>query len=158
VENSLIAQSINNEIKSRPNLSMKYTDSHGVVKGYIIGYEGKLEQNGIDRPVVFVSDYSTERRIGLDGTFKAGRPGGKLLQAFMKQYKKNYLDKGDLIPVFVNAREETSYRLLLKNIQGMSKTLGYDFEIKETGTEQAGESTMHDLLLIPKARRAATSH
>ncbi len=150
MENSLIAQAINNTAKGRPNMSLKYSSSNGTAQGYLLAYEGKYGEGEQQRPVVFVSDYSTDRSIGRNGLPRAGRAGGKLLQGFMEVYKREYLDKGELIPVLANAREETSYKLLLDNLNLVSKRIGYKFDVQEVGTHQAGTSVMHDLLIVPR--------
>jgi len=150
MENSLIAQAINNTAKGRPNMSLKYSSSDGTTQGYLVGYEGKYGEGETQRPVIFVSDYSTDRSIGRNGLPKAGRAGGKLLQGFMEVYKREYLDKGDLIPVLAKAREETSYKLLLDNLEVISKRIGYSLDVQEVGTHHSGTSVMHDLLIVPR--------
>lgn len=150
MENSLIAQAINNIAKDRPNMSLKYTNPDGTTQGYLVAYEGHYGDAGKEQPVVFVSDYSTDRQIGRNGQPKAGRAGGKLLQGFMEVYKREYLDKGDFTPVLANAREETSYKLLRNNLKTISRLIGYKFDVQEVGTHVSGTSVMHDVLIVPR--------
>lgn len=152
MENSLIAQAINNTATGRPNMSLKYTSPDGTAQGYLVAYEGKFGEGENQSRVVFVSDYSTDRTIGRNGLPKAGRAGGKLLQAFMDTYKTEYLDKGDITPVLANAREETSYKLLVDNLKLISKRIGYDFDVQEVGTHNYGTSVMHDILIVPRRK------
>lgn len=150
LENSLIAQAINNAAKNRPNLSMKYTKADGTTQGYLLAYEGKIQDGEREKSVLFASDFSTDRVIDSEGKPTPGRAGGKLLQGFVEAYKRDYLDKGNFIPVLANAREETSYNLLQKNLDKLGKRAGYKFDVQELGCHLSGSSVMHDVLIVPQ--------
>jgi hypothetical protein len=143
IENALIAKDINNAAKDRPNLSLKYVDSQGLAKGYIFAYEGKLEEAGGDNSVVYISDLAAEKETTLVGA------GGKLIQGFVELYRKNYLEQGKLTPVYTEARETTSYKLLKRNLDKICKDLNISFELEEGSSYQSGQDTMYPVLIRP---------
>ncbi|MBX9877268.1 MAG: hypothetical protein K2Y22_02310 [Candidatus Obscuribacterales bacterium] len=150
LENTLIAKDINNVAKGRPNLSFKYTDKAGKIRGYLLAYEGKVEMYGSEKPAIYIEDFASDSY--LEPT-KQGEPdgvGGKMLLRFIKSYKQNYLDKGNMMPLFMNARGTTSYALLMKHIGSFGRKYGYSFEMKEADTRENGSNTMHDVLITPK--------
>lgn len=149
LENTLIAKDINNAAKERPNLSFKYTDKDGNLRGYFLAYEGVADINGTEQPVVYIGDFASESYIKQDPQTDHSHVGGKLLLKFVKSYKQNYLDKGNLVPIYTNARSETSYALLMKHMQSLGRKFGYRFDIEEVETHQADSTTMHDIILVP---------
>jgi hypothetical protein len=152
MENALIATAIKNASADRPNLSLKYEDPDGRMKAYLLAYEGKMNLNGVDKPIVFISDFASDRPpTGSGAGLGVGMAGGKLMLEFSNLYKENYLDKGKLVPIFTNARDETSYRLLVRQMESLGRRLGYRFQIQELGTHTMGSSTMHDILIVPQA-------
>ncbi len=138
MENGLIAKDINNEAKQRPNLSAKYVDETGRMRGYILAYEGKSDGG---EPMIYISDLASDRESSL--------AGGRLINAFLENYKINYLNKGNTIPIFVQARENTSYQIIKRNIDSMSRKLGVKIEIDEENAYHQGNDTMHALWLRP---------
>jgi hypothetical protein len=153
MENALIAKDINNADKNRVNLSLKYADPDGKMKGYLLAYEGRQtfrdKFEGSSQPIIYIGDLTSDGRTAPDGKHVLNFIGGKLVLEFAKLYKENYLDKGEMIPIFTNARDETSYKLLMSKIKALGDKFGYRFEVKEIGTHQADSSTMHDVLIIP---------
>ncbi|HEY9791513.1 MAG TPA: hypothetical protein V6D22_14015 [Candidatus Obscuribacterales bacterium] len=149
LENALIAKDINNAARGRSNLSLKYVDSDGKIKGYLLAYEGEGYDGEKRQPMIFVSDLSSDRAMRDDGTAKPTRVGGKLMYEFADLYKQNYLDQGKMMPIFMNAREQTSYKLIMEHLQLLGKRLGYEFEVKDLGEHLDGDSTMHDIVLVP---------
>jgi hypothetical protein len=84
-----------------------------------------------------------------DGSRVLSFVGGKLLLEFGRLYKENYLDKGEMTPIFANAHDNTSYNLLMKQIKALGAKVGCRFEVQEIGSHQEDSSTMHDVLIIP---------
>ena len=78
--------------------------------------------------------------------------GGKLILEFGKIYRENYLEKGKLLPVTAQARDETSYQILLKQLNVLGMKLGYQFELEHLGTSGSGPSLRHDVRIVPTFR------
>jgi hypothetical protein len=162
MENALIAADINNAQKGRPNLSIKYNDPEGRMKGYLFAYEGKASTDGAEsfddgagnsrsskQPVIYISDFTNDARTNANGEPVISFVGGKLLLEFGRLYKENYLDKGNMIPIYTNARDETSYKLLRKQLDALGKKIGYRLEMQDVGKYTTGTSTMHNVLIVP---------
>ena len=139
MENGLIAKDINNEAKHRPNLSTKYVDENGRMRGYLLAYEGVDDDN--QSPVIFLSDLASDRQSVL--------AGGRLINSFIDSYHQNYLEKNRLLPILMQARESTSYQIIQNQLQAISKRLGVRFEVEERNVSQQGNDRMHELLLRP---------
>jgi len=149
MENGLIAKDINNSAKGRPNMSIKYTDNTSKMRGYILAYEGVVSDEarrkfGADEHAVFVSDLATDKQGSITG--------GRLVQAFTELYKTNYLDKNNFVPVYAQTREQTSYRLIQRQLQRLSKDLNIDFDLEELPTYKAGNDIMHPVIIRPKQK------
>lgn len=140
MENGLIAKDINNENKSRPNLSLKYVDSSGRVRGYIFAYEGESDQGD---PMIYISDLASD--------MESQMAGGRLINGFVENYKREYVDKGDLKPIYVEAREKTSYPIIISSVNKIAERLGVRIRVDEVGTRQVGDDIMHELWLRPVA-------
>ena len=135
MENSLIAKDINNADKNRPNMAFKYGN-----KGYILAYEGKISSLG-DEKAIYVADFAVDPNCQL--------AGGSLMITFMDQYKKEYVEKGNLIPIYGHMRESTSYKLVMDNIARFEKRLGIKLQLEELGTFNYGNETMHKVIIRP---------
>ncbi len=146
MENALIAKDINNTSKNRPNLSLKYVDGDGFMKAYILAYEGRRSMEGGEQePVVYVSDLASDKD-------KKGGAGLRVGSAFMQKYFENYPAQGKLFPLYFEARETTSYRLvdrLVQQLNLLGAPQGLTFEKKEHGQEAAGPDTMHHISIRP---------
>ncbi|MFH0856593.1 MAG: hypothetical protein V1860_01710 [bacterium] len=140
MENDLIAKDINNVSKDRVNLSLKCVDDKKKMQGYILAYEGKMDKKGED--IIFIAD--------LAASPESKMAGGRLIKEFIGLYKKYYLDEGKLIPIVADAREKTSYQIILKQAEKMGKELGVKFRIEEIGEEEKGEDIMHLVKIIPE--------
>ncbi|MBN2197768.1 hypothetical protein JW698_01025 [Candidatus Wolfebacteria bacterium] len=146
MENALIAKDINNEAKNRVNMSFKYQDSDSKIHGYILAYEGRRnnseynnkEEHETGEKVLYVSDLAS------DGNKRAG---GSLLIVFAEEYKRNFLEKDNPIPIYMQLREATSYPIILKQLEKLSKNTDYKFKLKELGTYQHGDDTMHEAII-----------
>lgn len=150
MENALIAMQINNAAKKRPHMSLKYKDNLGYVRGYVLAYEGRVNANLYDdeesqtedERIVYIADLAS------DGESQTA--GGRLIQSFLELYQKNYLDNGDLISLYMEAREQTSYRILKRQLDKVGKKIGIDFELIELDTYYEGNDTMHPVIIKPK--------
>ncbi len=139
MENALIAKDVNNMIKNRPEMSFKYTGEDKKMHGYILAYEGKMDKDDKDSEnIVYVSDLAS------DGNSRAG---GSLILAFVEAYKVNYIEKDNIIPIFAQFREQTSYQIIMKQLEKLSKDTGVKFEAKETNTYMVGNDTMHEVII-----------
>ena len=158
MENALIAKDVNNEAKDRPNLSLKYQDSKGKMRGYILAYEGLVDEYVADEDydeddikyspseiygerVIYVSDLAS------DGSMKSG---GLLMKGFIELYKKHYIDKNDFVPIYAQLREQTSYKLIVSNLADLSKAIGYELEIDELRVKNQGGDRMYEVIIYPK--------
>lgn len=154
IENGLIAKDIANELKGRPNMSFKYTDGNGRMCGYLFAYEGKMtecddelyieDHNLYGKPVIYISDLASDKSNPFIG--------GRLIKTFFEEYKKNYLDKGIDMSIYFDARETTSYTLLMNQIETIQQWLGVVFTIDELGSYEKGKDTMRAVVLIPHKR------
>ena len=154
MENALIAKDINNSAKNRPNMSLKYTDSEGKMSGYFLSWEGKLTDEYVqynaedyyDQPCVYMMDLATDLEDRM--------AGGRLIRAFTELYKQNYLDKDNPIPIFAQARETTSFRIIQRQLERLGREAGTEFELIELPTYDEGEDTMHPVIIQPKVSLA----
>ena len=140
MENALIAKDVNNTAKGRPNMSIKYQDSQGKVRGYLLAYEGRASGKEGEN-VVYVSDLAS------DGTARAG---GSLILGFTQLYKENYLDKNRPVPILAQLREKTSYQIITKQLDKLSQGTGVKFVMEEIGSEEVGGDTMHVVMIRPE--------
>lgn len=157
MQNGLVAKDINNVRKKRVNMSFKYNDKNGKMRGYLLAYEGKYgctageddevpDCGSVQRgdQVLYVSDLASDREDIYCGT--------RLIQAFTKEYKEHFLDKKNPIPVILEAREQTSYRILVKKLPKILKEAGIEDQVvrEEPETYDAGPDKMHRIVLRPK--------
>ncbi len=138
MENALIAKDVNNTSKERPNMSLQYRDSDGKTRAYLLAYEGKKDKDGED--LIYVADLASDGHA---------RAGASLVLGFVDLYKENYLAKGDLKPIYAQLREQTSYKLVMNQLDKISKSLGIRFEVDELSSYEAGDDTMHEVILRP---------
>ncbi|MCC6219688.1 MAG: hypothetical protein IT291_00435 [Deltaproteobacteria bacterium] len=144
MENLLIGVAINNAQKDRPNMSLKYTDPEGRMRGYLIAYEGRMKDDyaaNASEPVIYITDFA----VGQDSKLAAG----KMLKAFTKLYYENYLKPGNAIPILASMREHTAYRLMKRHLDNISQELNVEFKLDEFDTYEVGEDTMHQVLIRP---------
>lgn len=138
MENALIAKDINNAAKNRPNMSFKYVDDNKAMHGYLLAYEGKINKEG--EAVVYISDLAS------DGNTRAG---GALIIGFTEEYKRNYLDKENFIPIYAQMREKTSYAIIKKQLDKLAKGTGIAFKMEETDSYAVEDDVMHQVLIRP---------
>ncbi len=160
IGNELTAKDINNNFKNRPNLSLKVEDETGAMLGYMIAYEGAEKNDNYDedndevsqnkelgQKVIYISDLAAD-------TARSKLAGGRLIKAFKTLIKREYLDKNNFIPIVMQAREATSYAIVLNQLENelrknLDKEYGYTFEVEESGSYEAGSDTMHQIKLRP---------
>lgn len=150
IENTLIAKDINNAQKERVNLSLKFVDQTGKTKGYMVAYEGKMsdeqlqeEMNG--KSVIYVGDLAVVNK----GTFSGSKAATGLINGFVSLYKEEYLDKGNFLPIFAYAREQTSYKLIQRQLETLAQGLNMTFRTQEFPTYTQGGEEMHPILIEP---------
>jgi hypothetical protein len=120
------------------------------MRGYLFAYEGKLEEAKDHPPAIYIGDFMSDRPVvGGAKNIAPGLVAGKLLLEFGKLYKENYLDKGNLIPIYAEARDATSYQLLTRQLESLGERTGYRFEMQQTGDHRADSSKMHHVLITP---------
>ena len=138
MQNRIFASAIANQVHGAENLSLKYVDAENAVKGYAIAHEA--EKDG--EKIVYFEDLAVlpDSRIA----------GGRIINTFAEKYIANYIAKGNMVPIFMQAREETSYKILQKQIENMSEKFGVRFNIEEGDEYTYGNSTMHEITLRPR--------
>jgi hypothetical protein len=134
MENGLIAKDINNSYKNRDNLSLKYVGDDKAVHGYLIAYEGIKDNESI----IYIQDLASDSSV---------RAGGSLIKGLMEKYRVNYLDKENPIPIYAQFREQTSFKILNKQLDAFSKQLGKKLVMDEIGNYQSGGDTMHEVVI-----------
>jgi hypothetical protein len=103
--------------------------------------ESGTETDGKKESVIYISDLATDK--------ESPRTAHGLMKAFAESYKKHYTDTGRLIPIVASMREKTSYALVVKHIDQLSKMAGVQFTLIEKGTYSTGGDTMHNVVLMP---------
>ena len=137
MQNRIFASAIANQINKKPNMSLKYVDAENNATGYVVAHEA--EKN--NETVVYFEDLAV-----LPNSRMAG---GRLINTFAEKYVENYIAKNNLTPIFMQAREETSYQILQKQLDKLSEKLGVRFIIEEGEEYKYGDSTMHEITLRP---------
>src|SRR5690606_37521967 len=146
----------NNIDKTRPHMSLKYQDGDGNIRGYMLAYEGRMGSSYEDyyeddqdegqkkegERIVYIADLASDK--------ESQTAGGRLITSFLDLYQKNYLDRNDLVPLYMEARETTSYRIIQRQLDKIGNRLGIEFELEELGNYQEGKDTMHPIILRPK--------
>jgi hypothetical protein len=133
MENTLIAQDINNSFKERPNLSLKFVDRDGHFRSYLLAYEGTYQDT--EEPCIYISDFASDRQ---------SQSAGFVLREFCQRYRENYLNKGRALPIYADMRESTSYKLISENQRLLERFIGAKINIEEIDSysNDNGE-TMH---------------
>jgi hypothetical protein len=152
LENCLIAKDINNAAKDRPNLSLKYSDDSGRMRGYIIAYEGVLNDEDL-KSGVLAEDYYGEKALyiaDLASDKEDKQAGAILIYGFIDLYKQLYLDNDNLLPIYAQARDNSSYRIIQVLLKRMSVGTGINFELIELPTYEKGEDVMHPIIIKPR--------
>lgn len=157
MENALIAKDINNAAKGRANMSLKHVSSDGQMQAYLVAYEGQYgygfaeeeyedeyyeEEEAEREPCVYVMDIAKLPEV------KNG-VGMELIGEFIRLYQENYIKKDKLIPIRAEAREVSSYKLIMRNLDTWGRSIGIKFELEEGEPYQKGEDVMHPVAIRP---------
>lgn len=166
IENALIGIGINNNAKKRRNLCLKY-EHKGQIAGYMMAYEGAVRgedleddpelQNMKGKSVIYISDLAADAK-------KSAVAGGKITQEFLARYTREYLQKGNMMPIFLQAREQTSYKMFgeghfqrhLEKIKAelLEDGIDIDFKMRELPIYSSGADTMHPIVIEPVMKNA----
>lgn len=147
MENALIAKDINNTVKGRANMSLKYVSKEGQMQAYLVAYEGAYGYNYKESKTetescVYVMDIAklpeAEKGVGME-----------LINEFIRLYQKNYIKKDKLIPIKAEAREVSSYKLIVRHLDTWGRAIGIRFELEEGKSYQKGKDTMHPITIRP---------
>ncbi|MCB0336101.1 MAG: hypothetical protein KDD62_07335, partial [Bdellovibrionales bacterium] len=151
IEVTLIALDTANKLKQRPNLSFFVRSDQGRAEAYLIAYEGRFDGREEDvvfaafdsKPIVYISDIASSGK-------GAGVSALGMVHEFIAQYKESYLAKGQALPIFFEAREQSTYRLSLAILKQLQRSEDFDFEIIEGQKEMRGDDAMYPLMIVPK--------
>ena len=165
MENGLIAKDINNSAKNRPEMSFKYLGTDNTLEAYILAYQGiwgagrdRLERSDWDdegymrvgeadykgkseEPCIYISDYASrgEKPIA----------AGKILNQFVNTYKEQYIDRGNALPIYCQAREGSSYEIITKQLPRFAEKLGVKLTLEEVSQEETDGGIMHTVVIRP---------
>ena len=121
LQHEITASFLNNQLKGRANLSFAWYDDKGKVRGYLLAYQGKMEDG---RAWIYLSDFAIDKQA-------RGHSGLEMIRHWIQQVKEHYPG----MPVFTRARETTSYRMLKALVEK------YGYEITESKkVRDAGEN------------------
>ena len=123
-------------------MCFKHTNSSGAMDGYLICYEGYVDTKTKNESILYVSDLAADRANSV--------AGGKLIIELVNQYIENYWNKGNTIPFYCEARDQTSYQIITNTLTKTLKARGIDAEIEEVGSFKQGSDKMHKLFIRPK--------
>lgn len=138
ITNELIAKDINNIIKNRPDMSLKYKNEDNKVEGYIIAYEGRLKKGQEKNiPVVFVSSIAATSQEVKE----------KLIQIFIQLFKQNYSDKNINTPLYLEVRESAYHGFLQEQIIKAGKNLGIAFETENLQSYKRKKEEIRPVLI-----------
>lgn len=140
ITNELIAKDINNAVKNRPDMSLKYKDENNKFEGYILAYEGRLTK-GQEKsiPVVFVSSIAATSQEVEE----------KLIQSFVQLFKQNYFNKSVNTPLYLEIRESTYHGFLQEQIIKAGKNLSIAFETENLQSYKRNKEKIHPILIKP---------
>jgi hypothetical protein len=155
LESCLIASHINNRLKDRPDLSLKYVGDDDRVLGYLIAYEGRFtpDQELPLEPgerVVYVADLATHSEV-------RRQAGGQLAQALIDRWIGEYLPTGEIPPLVAELREHTSYRLVMSRLKHLSEHSALEFEVLHGEVQMRGEDRMFPTVIRAKIRSRTLS-
>lgn len=141
--NEITGSLINNELKNRPNLSLKSVNDNGDLTGYMIAYEGVLNKDSEEKfPVIYISDFAVDKT-------KDKSAGAKILGEFMHLIEENYFKKGIKIPFKFRAREKTSYQLAKKMVDTLSRKYQIQYKLTVLSEQMEGDDKMYEVEILP---------
>jgi hypothetical protein len=144
-EMSDLKYDIYNAHHDRPNMSIKYADSDGKVRGYLLAYEGQKDEEFPEfEDFLYVSDLATDKTSRV--------PGGRLIQGFVELYEKNYLNSGNMMPIRSQSRESSSYAIIQKQLNQIGEKLGVEFELIERGSIVRNGEKYFQTMIVPRKK------
>jgi len=144
--NRIIAVQVFNARNNRPNMCLKYVGDDNSTKAYMVAYE---RANTKEDRHLYIEDFASRKGEGLGA--------GRILRSLIEKYKENYIDKGDIIPIVMEARDQTSYQLLKRQIDRISEMLGIKLVEDEIEQNLVGTDTMHSIILRPQMTQEKVS-
>lgn len=177
MENGLIAKDINNSAKNRPELSFKYLEADNTLEAYILAYQGVWKMNSeraskdenywerdgwaegedqedddiqaeketvqkeVGEPCIYISDYASRGENPI--------AAGKILNQFVNTYKEQYIDRGNALPIYCQAREGSSYEIITKQLPRFAEKLGVKLTLEEVSQEETDGGIMHTVVIRP---------
>ena len=60
---------------------------------------------------------------------------------------RHYLEKGELVPIYAELREQTSYRLLIRKLDKLAAQFGCAVEMREFDPYYEGHERMHPVVI-----------
>jgi hypothetical protein len=161
MENALIAKDINNSAKGRPNMSFGY-ESEGKLRGYMVAYEGKIddfEEYDLGDYHDLIGDnregrclYIMDLTVKEPGSVGGARAGSAIINGFLARYKEEYLGKENYLPIYLQAREQTSFKLIERKLDEISEELGISFARIDFDEYGQGSDIMHPMIIVPKQK------
>jgi hypothetical protein len=100
-----------------------------------------------EQPCLYISDLATPRTGGLDT--RSARAGIALVDGFIDLYKRNYLDKGNMLPIFTQARDATSYQIIMRQLDKMGKNNNVHFEVTKLPEYYVESDVMRPIIIKP---------
>ncbi len=127
---------ISREQHGDPALTLISRDNKGEPTGYMLAYVGRTN----DVPEVFIDDFAVDRSKNL----LAARHAARILDEFLDRYVGHYESRNEPFPsIFAQMREDTSYKLLVRQLQNLSQRSGIQVEMVEEGVSSLGGEPMH---------------
>lgn len=141
MQNCIIGKEIADTHFGRPNLSFMYRNDDGTPLGYILAYEGQTRAY----QEVYIDDLAVD--VSVKG-LGAKLSGGRLINAFFDAYLNAYGDARPYLPIFMNARDQTSYQIVIKQAQKLAKKANLIIDIDEVRAYERGGDIFHDVRLF----------
>jgi hypothetical protein len=139
MQNRIIGMEIANKHFDRPNLSFMYRDDKGVPRGYILAYEGEVGK----QKEVFIDDLASDVATGNK------MAGGRLIRSFFEAYKNSYgTEERPYPPLFMNARDQTSYQIIKKQMDKLAEEAGLVVQTDEVSVYERGGDIFHDVRIF----------
>ncbi len=133
-QHKIVGASISRERHGDPNLSFMSRDDQGTPVGYILAYVDRTT----DVPEVFIDDMAVDRSRNI----LAARHAANILNTFLEAYANHYQHSSQEFPaIYAQMRENTSYKLLMRQVQTLSQKHNLHVEISEEGETSLGGET-----------------
>jgi hypothetical protein len=141
IMNNMIGISYYNIRYDRPNMCIKYV-SNNKAQGYLIAYE--RDSDNSDEKELYIHDIAINTA---DSAFSYS--GGKLITTFLEKYFEEYLKKGELMVVSMDARDKTSFGIIKRKLEEFENRLGIKLRVEEGESFLMGSEQMHPVRIVP---------